>query len=821
MTADQIMGVRPELRRGPGNRVPRRSASTTSTFAIVRTMSCPELETLEEVRTHSATAELEREVLAHLPGCESCRETWEDLRADAELVARLERPSVKDRLRPAPPPLPGYEIGAEIHRGGQGIVFAGRQSGTGRAVAIKILHGGAHESERLRARFLREIEAVSQLRHEGIVTVHEGGVAEGGTPYLVMEHVPGLPLDHWQDAHRPGVDEAVQILLRIADAVAYAHDQGVIHRDLKAANILVDEQMRPRVLDFGLAKFTADADLHTLTAPETFVGTLISAAPEQVAGKSADARTDLYALGLLLYRLLTGRDAVVVHESLREMLRQISEVDPAPPSHLVPSVARDLDAITMKALAKEPSDRYGSVREFIADLERSRRGEIVLARESERGYVLRRTLRRHRRSLVSIAVVLLSLVVAAVWSWRAAEEAKKERDHARRQTAIAQSITGFLSRAFERATPRSGGGELSLTRFVQIALEDLETRFEPHHEASGRLALTLGTTLLHLGDFEGALTALHRSESTMKLDPNADVLDLLRVQERIILAMASLGRTAAAGPRVEALSRALAQARGLHPADRHAISLTLAGLLADSEPDQALAMLAESPLPPDTPMTTRAKRVYVQANALLEQGKTKEVVDLLAVERPRFATVPDLSPAIEVELALVQASALLMREEFPEGTKLLEPTYARALTALGPDHPNTNRVRYTLGYALGRLERTDEATTIFIALLESDARQPYPVLRDLDQITTWLSGRSDLTIPQRDAALRARIRCTARAGNAEAEAAAWGDLIRFLHRDDRTDEAAALLRARLDDANLDPSLRNSLESWLQADPTSR
>ena len=335
------------------------------------------------------------------------------------------------------PSIPNYQLGQELHRGGQGVVYRALQLSTKRTVAIKLILKGAFATQRERFRFEREIELASRLDHPHIVTIFDGGMA-GQQPFYAMEYVAGtslneLRMDSWS---QPRAQELVQLFKNICQAVGYAHSRGVIHRDLKPANILVDQQGQPKILDFGLAKI-ADGDqaiphqLHTATGE--FLGTLSYASPEQAkaAPDLVDARSDVYSLGLILYELLTGQLPYDVGSSVMDTLKHIVEVDPISPSSLRPELPVDLETILLKCLSKEPERRYQSARLLADDLQRFLEGRPVDARRDSTWYVVRKTVQRHRGMAMAAAAVLLLLVASTVVISLLYFQAATDRDAAR------------------------------------------------------------------------------------------------------------------------------------------------------------------------------------------------------------------------------------------------------------------------------------------------------------------------------------------------------------------------------------------------------
>lgn len=368
----------------------------------------------------------------------------------------------------------GYAIQEEIHRGGQGVVYRAVQSGTSRIVAVKVMREGPFAGPHDRARFEREVHILAQLRHPNIVTIHDSGVA-AGCHYFVMDYVAGRPLDRFIEERRtaagsgcqPAVDleSAVALFATVCEAVNAAHLQGVIHRDLKPGNVIVDEQGQPRVLDFGLAKFTpTDVDPggdvpgspgRAMTATGQFIGSLPWASPEQVEGAPGriDLRTDVYSLGVMLYQVIGGCFPYDVSGSFREVVSNILTRDPQRPSGLRRgghdararwagsrqwssgrrrgrAAMDELDTIVLKCLAKDRERRYQSAGELARDLRRFLAGEPIEAKRDSVGYLLRKQLRRYRVPAGVVAAFLVVIIAGLAVSLRLWQVAAAQRDEA-------------------------------------------------------------------------------------------------------------------------------------------------------------------------------------------------------------------------------------------------------------------------------------------------------------------------------------------------------------------------------------------------------
>jgi serine/threonine-protein kinase len=413
------------------------------------------------------------------------RRRWQQVRAvQAGLDALFPTPVLGNET-PAPfypgaelPQIPGYEVEAELGRGGMGIVYKARDLRLNRPVALKMLLAGAYAAPEERQRFLREAEAVAGLRHANIVQVYGGGDHEG-RPYFTMEHVEGGSLAQKLSGAPQPARQAAELLTALAEAVQVAHQGGIVHRDLKPANILLTADGTAKVADFGLARHFGGGP--TLTLSGARLGTPSYMAPEQAAGKPGEVgpATDVYALGAVLYEMLTGRPPFR-GETAAQTERQVVAEDPVPPARLNPAVPRDLNTICLKCLQKDPGRRYATAAALAEDLGRFCRDEPIAARPPGLPERVARWVRRRPTLAAALAAGLLAvvaLVAASFWlvvqrgQLRGAVEAD-----VREMEGLQQSARWAEARAvLERADARLGrGGPDDLRRRVDQGRRDLE-----------------------------------------------------------------------------------------------------------------------------------------------------------------------------------------------------------------------------------------------------------------------------------------------------------------------------------------------------------
>lgn len=608
-----------------------------------------------------------------------------------------------------------------LGEGGMGRVYLAEQVQPHREVALKVIRAAA--SADAQQRFQREADLLAALEHPGIARIYAAGsavVAGDTVPYLAMEYVRGTDLLTYAGQQQLTLEQKLGLIAQICRAAHYAHTQGVIHRDLKPGNILVDEQGHPKILDFGVARAIGSEELTRMTAAGEILGTLPYMSWEQLIGEGrVDARSDVYSLGAVAYELLSGRLPYpgLSKTTLLGAIDTLRASDPPRLGRAAPETVGDVETIVMKALSREPGQRYGSAAEMAADIERCLARQPIAARPPTARYVLGLFVRRHKALAAAAGLAALTLVAATAVSLRFAWSEASARAEAESRSAELAAVNDFLREMFTAADPERALGErLTVRDVLDVAQREIAADEALPPAVLGQLRRTLGNTYVSLGLASQGLELLqaaHSERATPELE-----LDLAH-------ALKEAGREADARQRLEALLQRI----GADTARiRFAAETELAAIqLLQGFPDQAEAQLratwpaAQAALGDDDDVTLEAG--YNLALALHHQtrfddstAQAQQVVERLQVrfgpEHPRVQLARDVI-------------ALNYREQarYAEAEAIYRETIATRERVLGADHPQTHAAAVSLAAILALDGRAGEAAAVARAAHESLKRQ--------------------------------------------------------------------------------------------------
>jgi tetratricopeptide (TPR) repeat protein/tRNA A-37 threonylcarbamoyl transferase component Bud32 len=669
----------------------------------------------------------------------------------ATVVAPNSLPSRVSTARPAPDPLaagPAAWIGREIDdyrilrvlgAGGMGVVFLAQQRHPKRLVAIKTLHAGLHQAELL-ARFQQEAEILGRLKHPGIAQIHASGRTDaslGGVPYIVMEFVEGVPL--LEHSGSLPTRQCLELLMRICEAVEHAHIRGVIHRDLKPGNILVQPDGQPKVLDFGVARLTGeDRGPSELTSAGMVIGTIAFMSPEQAQGEpgAVDIRSDVYALGMIGYRMLTGdMPYEVTGHNLARALQQICDTAPKPLSQHDRRYRGDLETIFQKVLAKDKEARYQNAAEFAEDLRRYLADEAILARRPSVLSDIRRFARRNKILVGAALMVLASLVAAVAVSTRFALEEQAQRIEA-------DAMVDYMHGMFSGANPVFAQGEdVSVRTLIEQADPQLQRDLANAPAARGRIRATLAETFKALGELDRALAYYNAAQADF-LAAGSEGLEPGLVAVGAASVLLETGRVREARQQLDTLlaspgddtSPARLMAR-LHLA----VALATMGdnTAANTEFARGFELLARSgatPCKPCLPPWTVRLEIWARARQSVSQADVGEPDAALASAQRALAIAKDALDDDDPEtmVAVVHVSmALQASGRHKEAIDLLQEALATRQKLLGDRHWQTIATADNLARALSNDGQSAEAEAMYrrwMGIAEGALDAQHPVL---------------------------------------------------------------------------------------------
>ncbi len=601
-----------------------------------------------------------------------------------------------------------FKIVELLARGGMGTVYkAKRADGQfDQTVAIKFINRQSY-SEITYGRFRREQKILANLKHPNIGMLLDGGISQKGFPYLIMEYIEGTRIDHYCRDNRLNIDQRLGLIKKILDAIDYAHSKLVIHRDLKPGNILVTDTGEVKILDFGIAALISEEDdaNEPLTKTGQRLWTPQYAAPEQVLEKRPQLQTDIYALGSLCYKLLTGNTAFDFDKkSVYEVEKMILEEVPEPMSRAVnrldeqtvlkqfrmkkkavkKALSNDLDAIVAKCIRKEPEYRYSSVSLLLDDITRYQESLPVNAQKGDFVYRAKKFLKRNSQPLITAALLLIVISATVIYY---TSQLNQQRIVAENEAAKSQQMTEFLVGIFESANPHMHGEaalglDASIGSILDLSISRMDEDLADQPVVKASLKSTLGKMYIRLGEFERAEKLTSEAvESLSLLDTDS--------REELALAVYELARVHQETGNTEMADSLLLQAIDIHKRTENG--------LIDAQALAAVSMYAN--------LQWFNNGDFDTADSLLSQN--------LEIRYEHFSDNPGNIAVGHNDLAAMYHS----KGNFRDGLKHYEKAVELYETALG-DHPDTGVAMGNFSIMLREYNRLEEAQQMQLQSLE-------------------------------------------------------------------------------------------------------
>ncbi len=662
--------------------------------------------------------------------------SWETIEDDVDLEAASEAALAGQRLGP-------YRFLRKLGSGGMGDVWLAERADEEyqQRVAIKLVRAGVFSAQ-VHNRLRMERQILASLQHPNIARLLDGGRASDGTPYLVLEYIDGEPIDVYCDRRCLRLDARIRLFQQICATVHYAHQNLVVHRDLKPNNILITQDGVPKLLDFGIAKLL-DARQSAGALAVTHFGyrvmTPTHASPEQIRGEPITTASDIYVLGLLLYELLAGRKPIDLSGStLSDMERLICEREPLPPSALLAQTARsseeliadiavcrststvrlqkelrgDLDNIVMMALRKDPARRYGSAEQLANDLERHLQGMPVMATSDTWTYRAGKFIRRHALPVIAATAAVAMLAAFATITFIQSQRIALERDVARTERARAEQVSSFLVELFELSDPsRSRGNQVTARELLDIGARRVNVGLANQPETRAMLLETIGRVYKSLGLY---------ADSTALLE------SALEVRRKVY------------GPKhLEVASAMVALGDALLEDGRH----DEAQRLLDDGLSMQRELVGENAI--ETAPTLLSKARLAQRRGQLDDA---EKLYLESLDIYRAHGQEHTSPAASVLSEMANLHSY--RGEFAEAGRLYRMALDIDRDTLGRDHPHVAMNLHNLAVMMhlqGKLAQAEPLYTESIEILRRTLGETHPETLDaLSNFGRFLHRKGDL-----------------------------------------------------------------------------
>jgi serine/threonine protein kinase len=618
----------------------------------------------------------------------------EDSPDDQPTLSSAELPSEPSRESAVAVHIGHYRIIRILGEGGMGTVYEAEQDQPRRRVALKVIKASLAGPDLLR-RFEQESQALGRLHHPGIAQIYEAGSAEtpsGRQPFFAMELIHGLPLTQYANKRKLDIHQRLLLMIQVCDAVQHAHQRGIIHRDLKPGNIVVEETGQPKILDFGLARATdSDAEATRQTDVGQILGTLAYMSPEQVMADplALDTRSDVYALGVILYELLAGKLPYQLSRQLPQAIRIIQETDPNPLSSVSRVFRGDIETIVTKALEKDKNRRYASAADLSGDMRRYLDDQPIMAKPASTSYQLKKFTRRHKALVTGVAAVFLALVLGVIASTSEAVRARKAERKAQQQTEIARAVNDFLQKdllsqasAYSQSKPDP---DMKVRTALDRAAQNVTGKFNQQPEVEAAIRETIGATYTDLGLYPESRKQLERA---LELDKTVWGPE----NQKTIKTMLYLASTEEEQGKFK---------------DAEAVA------------KQALE-ISRRALGPEHLLTLDSMNRLTSIYDELGKYSDGEALGTQAVEISRRVNGPEATVTLNSMFFL----AIMFYEEgkYAQAEKMNQQVLDIRRRVLGPDHPDTLNAMNNLAAAFAEERKNTEAEALNKQLIESRRR---------------------------------------------------------------------------------------------------
>jgi serine/threonine protein kinase/Tfp pilus assembly protein PilF len=654
-----------------------------------------------------------------------------------------------------------YKLLEQLGEGGCGIVYlAEQEKPVRRRVALKVIKPGM-DTRQVLARFEAERQALALMDSANIAKVLDAGATENGGPYFVMEWVKGVRITDYCDQARLSTNDRLKLFVQVCQAIQHAHQKGIIHRDIKPSNVLVtlqDGVAVPKVIDFGIAKATSGqplTDKTLFTAFEQFIGTPAYMSPEQaeLTGLDIDTRSDIYALGVLLYELLTGHTPFETKELLAkgidEVRRIIREKDPPRPStrlstldaveqttiakrrqveppRLLGIIRGDLDWIVMKAIEKERNRRYDNATGLVLDIRRYLQDEPVMARPPNRAYRLQKLVRRNKVAFAAGSAVGAALLIGLALSTVLFLRERNARERADEQTALAKAVNDFLQEDLIRQADSHAQADarfeanpnLTVREALNRAAERIADRFGDRPLVESAVRASIGDALVGLGEAQRGVPHLQRALELRRAKLGQQDPFTLNSMHQLAVAYQEAGNLNAALPLFEETVRLRKSKLGsYHPDTLESMNHLGFAYKTAGKLDQAVPLLEETLSRTRASLGTNHLDTLSPMNNLAlayeAVGKVEQSLSLL-IETFQLTKLK-LGPDHPDTLAMMDNLAWGYRKagHLAQALPLHEEALKQTKTRLGPDHPDTLSVMHNLAQAYREAGKLDQALALF------------------------------------------------------------------------------------------------------------